>query len=113
MMNVRADDKPFPCIFFEEYRDGKYDVKYGIQKTTRVQLYFMKLAPMHSDAATREILREQIDQQAVRPFIKTYNDCGAFKEAYQWKFFTPPPRFDVNEVSIMLQFDCVISSGCL
>lgn len=112
MMNVKADNNAFPCIFFEEYRDGKYDVKYNIKKTTRVQLYFMKLAPLHSDAVVRETLREQIENEAVQQFIKAYNDSGLFKEVYQWKFFTPPPRFDANEVSIMLQFDCVTQTGC-
>lgn len=112
MMNVKADNKPFPCIFFEEYRDGKYNVKYGIAKTTRVQLYFMKLVPMHSDAISRETLREQIEREAVKPFIKAYNESGLFNEVLEWRFFTPPPRFDVNEVSIMLQFDCV-TRNCL
>lgn len=106
MMNVEADNKPFPCIFFEEYRNGSYHIKYGQSKTTKVILYFMDKVALHQSAETREAIRGRIEQDAVLPFIEAYNESGLFKELSSVSFTTPIPRFDVNEVSIRIEFDC-------
>lgn len=106
MFNIDADNTLFPCIFFEEYREGNYRVKYYFEKITRVQLYFCKLCQADNTADEREQLREQIEVEAVKPFIKLFNtNAQLFANVLEWKFYTPPPRFDANEVSVMLQFD--------
>ena len=108
MMNVTADNQPFPCVFFEEYTNGSYNVKFGINKKTIVQLYFMRLQKdVSTNAIDREALRNQIESEAVLPFIRSIGTLRPFREEMtEFKFFTPPPRFDANEVSIMLQFEC-------
>ena len=112
MFNVDADNTLFPCIFFEEYREGNYRVQYYFEKTTRVQLYFCKLCSLHNSAAERERLRETIEDEAVKPFIRLFNaNPQLFANVTEWKFLTPPPRFDANEVSIMLQFEAKLT-GC-
>lgn len=108
MFNVVADNTLMPCVFLEEYRDGRYNVKFGIKKHTTVQLSFMKLCPFDGDAIDREAQRNTIEVEAVIPFIESFNNLRPFQEELQeFKFFTPPPRFDTNEVSIMLQFEVV------
>lgn len=110
LMNVKADNKPFPCIYFEEYRGGSYTTVYVLKKVTTVELYFMKLAPVDSDAMAREELRESIEEESIKLFITEYNKSGLFGEVKEWKFLTPPPKFDANEVSIILQFSCVLTA---
>lgn len=39
-----------------------------------------------------------------------YNASGVFDKVDTFKFATPSLRFDANEVSIMLQFDCKIAN---
>lgn len=112
MFNVDADNSPFPCIFFEEYREGTYRTQHYLEKVTRIQLYFCKLCEAGNTAVERERIREQIEEEAVKPFIRLYNaNPQLFANVTDWKFFTPPPRFDANEVSIMLQFDARLT-GC-
>ncbi|MDR2066110.1 MAG: hypothetical protein LBP85_10450 [Prevotellaceae bacterium] len=106
LMNVKADSSPFPLIFFEEYRQGNYRIKYFIEKTTLVELYFCKLCPMHNNGTEREHLRVQIEAEAIMPFIREFKRrSDLFEDISEFKFFTPPPRFDANEASIMLQFN--------
>jgi hypothetical protein len=106
LMNIKADNSPFPLIFFEEYRQGRYNFKYYIEKTTLVELYFCKICQMQNDGITREQIRETIENEAVLPFIKEFRErAELFEDINEFKFFTPPPRFDTNEVSIMLQFN--------
>ena len=72
MQNVSADNGTFPLIFFEEYvnKDGAYLGRFGWRRRQSVELYFLRLAPLHADAVTREALREQIEAEAVLPFIE-------------------------------------------
>ena len=104
-MNVTADSSVFPLIFFEEYREGSYQTKSFFEKTTLVELYFCKLCQMHNEGIERERIREEIEAEAVRLFIRLFNASpNLFTPVNEWRFYTPPPRFDANEVSIMLQF---------
>lgn len=93
--------------YIEEFRQGKYNkaVHGWFSKSTRVQLWFCKFGQLHADAIMREVLRGDIEQEIVLPFIKSINSLGQFKTIDTFEFFTPPPRFDANEVSIMLQFN--------
>jgi len=109
MMNLKADEKHSNARFayIEEFTQGSYTRdKFVPQKTTQVQIYFCRFGEFHSSAMDRETLRSQIETEIVLPFMQKYNDSHLFDRIDNWKFFTPMPRFDANEVSIMLQFDC-------
>lgn len=105
MANVRADDAQFPLCYCEEiqtqtYRIGTYG---GISKRTRVEVYFMRRAPMQGDAIGRDEIREQIEREAVVPFVRALADRFGTINAVQGE--TPPPLFDDNDVAIGLIFD--------
>lgn len=110
MMNVKADEYALGAKFayIEEYNQGTYSKeKFFKKKTTQVQIYFCRFIDLAVDASDRELIREQIESEIVLPFMNAYNDSPAFELVNTWRFYTPLPRFDSNEVSIMLQFDCV------
>ena len=109
MMNLKADEKSLDARFayIEEFVQGSYTrEKFVFQKITQVQIYFCRFAEFQNSAMDRENLRNQIESEIVRPFMNAYNDSGIFDRVDNFKFYTPLPRFDANEVSIMLQFDC-------
>ena len=108
MMNVKADEILYtqPFVYIEEFRQGEYG-KTGFwkSKTARVELWFCKFCQMQNDAREREAIRGAIESEIVLPFITEYKKETSLWQPETWKWFTPPPRFDANEVSIMLQFD--------
>ena len=104
MMNVKADNASFPLIFFEEYTDGKITQQMGLKKAVMVELSFMRLCPMHNDAADREMLREQIESEAILPFIKKLQESQYFEPVKEFSCMPEPHRFDANAVSVMLRF---------
>ena len=109
MMNLKVDEKSLDARFayIEEFTQGTYEKKPFVpQKTTQVQIYFCRFGSMHSTAVEREAIRSQIESEIIFPFMKAYNDSGIFDRVDSWKFYTPLPRFDANEISIMLQFNC-------
>jgi len=109
MMNVKADEYPMGAKFayIEEYISGSYTKeKYFHKKILQIQVYFCMFTELQVDAIQRETIREQIESEMVIPFMDKYNASGAFDKVDTFKFLTPLPRFDANEVSIMLQFDC-------
>lgn len=109
MMNVKADEYPTGAKFayIEEYVSGSYTKeKYLHKKVLQIQVYFCMFTELHVDAIEREAIREEIESDIVIPFMDKYNASGVFDKVDTFKFATPLPRFDANEVSIMLQFDC-------
>lgn len=109
MMNLKADEKSLDACFayIEEFVQGTYEKpKYHKLKTTRVQIYFCRFCEMHNTAIQRNAIRNQIESEVVLPFMDNYNASGLFQKVETFRFFTPLPRFDANEVSIMLEFDC-------
>lgn len=110
MMNVLADDASFPLIFWEEYtlQDGRIaEGVRGMTKTIPVELSFMKLGPLDNpnpDAIVRERLREEIEDEAIRPFIEKLNSCGLVAPVKEFVITPEPCRFDVNAVSVLLRF---------
>ena len=109
MINVTVDEKALYAKFayIEEFTSGTYDkVKFIKQKSTQVQIYFCMFCEFENTAMDRDALREQIESEIVLPFMNAYNASGRFDVVDTFKFYTPLPRFDANEVSIMLQFDC-------
>jgi len=109
MMNIAADEikSTQPWAYIEEFVQGIYSKeKYAKQKSTQVQVYFCRFTEMQNTAEQREAIRAQIESEMVLPFMDVYNDAGIFDRVDNWRFYTPLPRFDANEISIMLQFDC-------
>ena len=109
MMNVKVDEYPMGAKFayIEEYISGSYTKeKYFHKKILQIQVYFCMFTELQVDAIQREAIREQIESEMVIPFMDKYNTSGIFDKVDTFKFLTPLPRFDANEVSIMLQFDC-------
>jgi len=109
MMNLKADEKTLDSAFayIEEFTQGIYERKPFVpQKTTQVQIYFCRFADFQTSAVEREAIRSQIESEIIFPFMQKYNECGTFDRVDSWKFYTPLPRFDANEISIMLQFNC-------
>jgi hypothetical protein len=108
MMNIKADEIKYtqPFVYIEEFRAGEYG-KTGFfnSKTTRVELWCCKFCQMQNDAREREAIRAAIESEMVVPFIGEYKKETGLYQPETWKWYTPPPRFDANEVSIMLQFD--------
>lgn len=109
MMNVNADNTKFPLVFFEEYtaRDGRYTIQFGMKKTVAVELSFMRLAPrdnMNADAIDRERIREQIETEAVLPFIEKLNESRYFETVNEFSITPEPCLFDANAVSLLLRF---------
>lgn len=107
MMNVNADDCPFPCVFFEEYTDGRISFgNYGMaQKTVTVELSFMDNAEFQCNAVDRERIRERIEEESVIPFLRTLENSQEFVSHSDYTIMAEPPRFDDNCVSLLLRFD--------
>jgi len=110
MMNKKADDlrRSQSFIYIEEFVQGSYNKgKYNNgTKSIRTQIYFCKFIEMHNEAINRQKLRSIIETEIVVPFIKAYEN--KYGEVQQWKFYYPLPRWDGNEVSVLLEFDCII-----
>lgn len=108
MMNITADKikRDQPWAYIEEFVQGSYTKKYGQSKTTQVQVYFCRFTEFQNTAEQREAIRAQIEGEIVLSFMEKYNASGVFSPVEVFKFFTPLPRFDANEISVMLQFDC-------
>lgn len=108
MLNLKADEKTpeAKVIYLEEFKRGGYKKeRYFWNKTTTLNLYFCGFVDFQADAQTRETLRNSIETLAVIPFIQEYNSTHAVSPLTDWKFLTPQPQFDANEVSIILQFE--------
>lgn len=109
MMNLKADQKTRDARFayIEEFTQGTYTKpKFVNQKTRILQIYFCRFCDIKSNAEEREAIRDEIETEVIIPFMKNYNDSHKFDEVTRWVFYTPLPRFDANEVSVMLQFEC-------
>lgn len=111
MMNIRADelDVTDSFVYIEEFITGKYvKEKYFKAKTMKMQLYFCKFSTLHQEAEAREALRNQLEAEIVEPFMDAYKASTLFTDVVQYNLSYPFPRFDANEVSVMLEFDCTL-----
>lgn len=95
--------------YVEEFTRGSYGMsgKFWHGKTTKAQIWFCKFTQLHESADVRGQLREEIEAEVVLPFVAAFNASGLFKPIDNWQWYTPPARFDANEVSIMLEADVV------
>jgi len=110
MMNLNADQKTLDARFayIEEFTGGNYQMTgFRLEKTVTVQLYFCRFIPLvDSTADARETIRKEIETEIVLPFIKEFKSSNGYpKNGFRYR--TALPRFDANEVSIMLQFDAI------
>jgi hypothetical protein len=108
MINVKADKIAYaqPFAYIEEFRQGEYgEGGYWKHKTTRVEIWFCRFCQLENDARVRESIRDTIEGEMVLPFIGEYKRESGLRQPKTWKWYTPIPRFDANEASIMLQFD--------
>lgn len=111
MMNVRADELTATdsFVYIEEFVTGRYTKeKYFKSKTMKMQLYFCKFTTLHAQAEEREALRNQIETEIVEPFMDAYKQAALFADVQQYNLSYPFPRFDANEVSVMLEFECTL-----
>lgn len=107
MQNIVVDGITSKFVYIEEFRQGRYyKDRFIRKKSTIVQIWFCKFCEMHNMASEREELRDSIESEIVIQFMKLYNESPIFENVDEFKFFTPPPRFDANEVSIMIEFNC-------
>lgn len=110
-------------VYVEEPTTGYYDTPYRGYPTQRtiMQVYFCKFEPMANDAYKGNMkfsqnsptigrleLRNQIEEQMVRPFLyllKTSQLVKQYPEIMNTvRVLYPSARFDANEVSVGLEF---------
>lgn len=131
MMNIRADRIPYqkgpheqdiptkligfpdgemipkPLLGFayiEEFRQGKYSKeRFWRSESTRIQIWFCKATQFQNNAIIREKQRQAIKSEIVIPFISEFEKSNLFTPVDTWNWYAPPSRFDMNEVSIMLE----------
>lgn len=107
MMNIKVD-KELPTskiAYLEEVKTGQYSREgYRWVKTTQYRLMFIQFIPMHAEAAVKEEVLNLIEAEIVKPFISEFIDAYGRNTA-TFRFTTPPPMFDANDVSIVLQFE--------
>jgi len=115
MFNVSADNlnKGHKFAYIEEFREGEISVKYFLNESTKIQIAFSNITEILLPALDREAIREEIKKEIVRPFIEEYNKSGVFEKVTRFKTYTPLARFDANEVSVIVEFDCTeIENNC-
>jgi hypothetical protein len=110
-------------VYVEEPTTGYYDTPYRGYPTQRtiMQVYFCKFEPMANDAykgdtkfsknsptVGRLELKNQIEEQMVRPFLYLLKTSQLVKQypdiMNTVRVLYPSPRFDANEVSVGLEF---------
>ena len=110
MMNIKVDclERSSGAVYIEEFRQGSYKrERFMRNKTTRVQIYFMRFSELHNEAAEREKTREQIETEIVLPFIVLYDAYAGQDKPTEYRFVNEMGRFDANEVSVMIEFDVI------
>lgn len=116
MYNVRADDfdRGFKFAYIEEFREGEITVpKYFLKESVKMQIAFSQITEIRLTALERETIREEIKREMVMPFIDKFNKSNDFEKVTRFKTYTPLARFDANEISVMIEFDCVeIENNC-
>lgn len=110
-------------VYVEEPTTGYYDTPYRGYPTQRtiMQVYFCKFEPMANDAYKGDTkfsknsptigrleLRNQIEEQMVRPFLYLLKNSQLVKQypdiMNTVRVLYPSARFDANEVSVGLEF---------
>lgn len=96
-------------VYVEEFTGGSFILRNGfILKRPKVEIYFCRFADHEETAEGREAIRDQITTEILIPFIKQLRSPEALRRftrpLEEINFFNAIPRFDDNEVSILLEF---------
>lgn len=130
LMNVQSQQMAAGAkfIYIEEFTSGKYLRPFGRpggQTMTEVQVWFCKYKLDAADntrdragapdasAELRELVREEIETQAVTPFLDAFTSSTVFvRRQTEFPFAKPGPRFSDREVSIMVQVEVQLAGQC-
>ena len=116
MFNIRADDfaRGTKYAYIEEFKEGEIDMQGYFEKDKlRLNIYFSEIPKEELNAIGREQIRERIKSEIVKPFIKAFIDSLYFSSNKIFKYYYPLSRFDANEVSVMIDFECeLIENNC-
>lgn len=116
MFNVRADGfaRGTKYTYIEEFKEGEIDMQGYFEKDKlRLNIYFSEIPKEELNAIGREQIREAIKAEIVKPFIKAFIDSPYFSSNKIFKYYYPLSRFDANEISVMLDFECeLIENNC-
>lgn len=116
MFNIRADGfaRGTKYSYIEEFKEGEIDMQGFFEKDKlRLNIYFSVIPEQELNAIGRELIRERIKSEIVKPFIKAFIDSPHFSSNKIFKYYYPLSRFDANEVSVMIDFECeLIENNC-
>lgn len=116
MFNIRADGfaRGTKYAYIEEFKEGEIDMQGYFEKDKlRLNIYFSEIPEQELNAIGREQIREAIKAEIVKPFIKAFIDSPHFSSNKLFKYYYPLSRFDANEVSVMIDFECeLIKNNC-
>lgn len=116
MFNVRADGfaRGTKYAYIEEFKEGEIDMQGFFEKDKlRLNIYFSEIPKEELNAIGREQIREAIKAEIVKPFIKAFIDSPHFSSNKLFKYYYPLSRFDANEISVMLDFECeLLENNC-
>ena len=116
MFNIRADgfDRGTKYAYIEEFKEGEINMQGNFEADKlRLNIYFSVIPEQELNAIGREQIREAIKAEIVKPFIKAFIDSPHFSSNKLFKYYYPLSRFDANEVSVMLDFECeLIENNC-
>ena len=116
MFNIRADgfDRGTKYAYIEEFKEGEISMQGNFESDKlRLDIYFSVIPEQELDAIGRELIRERIKSEIVKPFIKAFIDSPHFSSNKLFKYYYPLSRFDANEVSVMIDFECeLLEDNC-
>ena len=116
MFNIRADgfDRGTKYAYIEEFKEGEISMQGNFESDKlRLNIYFSVIPEQELDAIGRELIRERIKSEIVKPFIKAFIDSPHFSSNKLFKYYYPLSRFDANEVSVMIDFECeLLEDNC-
>ena len=116
MFNIRADgfDRGTKYAYIEEFKEGEINMQGNFESDKlRLNIYFSVIPEQELNAIGRELIRERIKSEIVKPFIKAFIDSPHFSSNKLFKYYYPLSRFDANEVSVMIDFECeLLEDNC-
>lgn len=116
MFNIRADgfDRGTKYAYIEEFKEGEINMQGNFESDKlRLNIYFSVIPEQELNAIGREQIREAIKAEIVKPFIKAFIDSPHFSSNKLFKYYYPLSRFDANEISVMLDFECeLLEDNC-
>lgn len=116
MFNIRADGfaRGTKYAYIEEFKEGEINMQGNFEADKlRLNIYFSVIPEQELNAIGREQIREAIKAEIVKPFIKAFIDSPHFSSNKLFKYYYPLSRFDANEISVMLDFECeLLEDNC-